>query len=144
MNRIGITLIELSLGITIIGILSAIAVPRLSFVADSAAVRLEAQRVTEALDAARGSALRFHRPTELTFESPSWQVSTTLDGDDIITWRAPDARTSGVTISGTGAPIRFGRAGIGVGASNRTIVLTRGLATRRIVISRLGRITSGG
>ena len=117
--RHGIVLTELIVTMVCIGIIASIAAPRLASIADAAAVRDETFRVVAALDAARGTAVRMNAVTSLAF---------------------PPAG-NGVTLSGAGQPLLFGPAGLAMGASNRTIILTKGNAVRRVVISRLGRIT---
>ena len=141
MQRTGTTLVELALVIVILGILAAIAVPRITLIADEAAVRHQAHRLVGALDAARGAGIRLDTPAGLTISTARLNVAADVGGIPTSVWDAPGPADEGVSVSGAGAPIMFGPAGIAVGASNRTIVLSRGAATRRVVISRLGRIT---
>lgn len=141
MQRAGTTLIELALAIMILGILAAIAVPRITLVADEAAVRHQAHRLAGALDAARGAGIRFGTTAGLTASAARLIVAADVGGVPTTVWDAPGPGDEGVSISGAGGAIVFGPAGIAVGASNRTIVLSRGAAARRVVISRLGRMT---
>ena len=116
--RNGFTLTELLVVLSIAAITAAIATPRLIGIADSAAVRDETLRIVAAVDAARGAAIRL---------------------GDVVTLSITTA--NGVTMSGAGQPITFGPAGLGMGVSNRTITLSKGTALRRIVVSKLGRLT---
>lgn len=141
MPRTGTTLLELALVIVILGILAAIAVPRITLIADEAAVRHQAHRLVGALDAARGAGIRLGTPAGLTVGTARLTVAASVGGVPTTVWDAPGPTDEGVSVSGAGAPIMFGPAGLAVGASNRTIVLSRGAASRRVVISRLGRIT---
>ncbi len=141
MQSTGTTLIELALAIVIVGILAAIAVPRITLIADEAAVRHQAHRLAGALDAARGAGIRFGTPAGLTVSAARLVVAADVGGAPTTVWDAPGPGDEGVSVSGAGAAIVFGPAGIAVGAANRTITLSRGAATRRVVISRLGRIT---
>ena len=117
--RRGIVLTELIIAIVCIAIIASIALPRLASIADAAAVRDEALRIVATLDATRGVAVRMNTVTSLAL---------------------PPAG-NGVTLTGAGQTLLFGPAGLAMGASNRTLILTKGNAVRRVVISRLGRIT---
>lgn len=141
MSRLGTTLIDLLLAMLVLAMLLAIAVPRLVYIIDAAAVRTEAARIVGALDAARGAAIRLDRNALLSLTPTQWTVSVRHGADSLIAWRSGGSANTGVALSGVGAPITFGRAGIAVGAANRTLVLARGSASRRVIISRLGRVT---
>ncbi|MEO5826165.1 MAG: GspH/FimT family pseudopilin [Gemmatimonadales bacterium] len=141
MSRSGTTLIDQLLAMVVIGLLVAVAAPRLAYLADEAAVRGEAARIVGALDAARGAAVRLDRNASLELMPARWIVWARYGIDSMIAWQSGGNASAGVTLSGAGAPIVFGRAGIAVGASNRTLVVSRGSASRRVIISRLGRIT---
>lgn len=141
MTSRGTTLIELVLVLTLLALVMAIGVPRVLHVADAAAVRLEAARLVGALDAGRGAALRFDANAALTLDPDRWSVAIRRGTDTLVAWHTAGSMASGVSLSGAGAPIVFGRSGLAVGAANRTLVVSRGQATRRVVVSRLGRIT---
>jgi Tfp pilus assembly protein FimT len=139
--RAGLVLIELLFVVVLLGLLALFAVPRLAGVADAAAVRDEAMRVVGALDAARGASIRLGTVATLTFSDTSYRVTAIVGQDTLTPWRQPGPGPAGVVLSGAGQAVRFGPAGLAVGVSNRTITLTKGRATRNIVVSRLGRIT---
>lgn len=117
--RRGVVLTELIIAMVCAGIIASIALPRLASINDAADVRNETLRVVSAIDSARGAAVRLN----------------------IVTSLAIPPATNGVTLSGTGQPLLFGPAGLAMGVSNRTITLTKGSAVRRVVVSKLGRIT---
>ena len=139
--RSGIVLFELLLVLVITGILALFAMPRLSAVSDQAAVRTELLRIVAALDAARGAGVRLNSVTMLALTATSYRVTAIVDDDTVVAWTSAGSQSSGVALSGTGAPLLFGPAGLAMGVSNRTITLRRGDAVRRVVVSRLGRIT---
>ena len=116
--RTGFTLIELIVALCIAAFAAAIATPRIIGIADAAAVRGETIRLVATVDAARGAAIRLGAVMTL---------SVTV--------------ANGVTISGAGPPIAFGPAGLAMGVSNRTITLSKGSALRKVVVSKLGRLT---
>ncbi|MGH7524834.1 MAG: GspH/FimT family pseudopilin [Gemmatimonadales bacterium] len=139
--RSGLVLLELLVVMVLIGLLAAVALPDLASAMDRAAVREETLRVVAALDAARGAAVRLGGEVALTLADSAYQVTAVSGSDTTVPWRRPGPLTRGTTLGGGGAPLHFGPAGLAMGASNRTIVVARGSAVRRIVISRLGRIT---
>lgn len=141
MSHRGTTLLELAIAIAIVLLLAAISVPRLMYVADAAAVRDETARLVGALDAARSAAIRLGANAALSIAPTTWQVIVVRGSDSLVAWHAAGGAAHGVTIAGAGGPIVFGRAGIAVGAANRTLTISRRLASRQIVISRLGRVT---
>lgn len=139
--RSGLVLIELLVVVVITGLLALIAAPRLFTAADAAAVRDEMLRVVAALDAGRGAAIRLGMVATLTLSDTSYLVTAAVGGDTVTAWRRPGPRENGVALTGTGQPLLFGPAGLAMGASNRTITVSRGSVERKVVVSRLGRVT---
>ena len=139
--RAGLVLIELLFVVVLTGLLALFAVPRLFGIADAMMVRDEAMRVVAALDAARGASIRLGTVATLTFSDTSYRVTAVVDEDTLTAWRQPGPGRNGVVLSGGGQPVLFGPAGLALGVSNRTIVVTKGLAARKVVVSRLGRIS---
>lgn len=135
------TLLELLLAITVLGLLVLVAVPGLAALHDGARVRAETLRLVAALDQARGAAIRFGSTVRVVLGDSSYQFTADPTEGASESWRLPGSISSDVQLAGAGAPILFGAAGLAVGVSNRTFTLTRGRITRRIVLSRLGRIT---
>jgi len=139
MSRRGATLPELLLALLILAILTAIAVPRLAALLDAAAVRAARGDLLVALDAARGAALRLGADVELRDDGLRRTLVPVLP-DSAAAWTGPAASRHGVALGGLATPIIFGPAGIAVGASNRTLTLSRGSVTMTVVLSRLGRV----
>jgi type IV fimbrial biogenesis protein FimT len=138
--RRGTTLLELLLALTMLGILLAIGATRVAAVVDAARVRVVTAQLVGAIEAARGSAIRLGGNVTLHLDDARWQVRRPLGADTIIVWQLPGHQHAGVTLSGAGAPIRFGPAGLATGVANRTFQLSRGVVTRSVVLSRLGRV----
>lgn len=139
--RSGLVLIELLFAVAVAGLVALIAAPRLLGTADSADVRDEAMRVVTAFDAGRGAAIRLGVTTTLTLSDSGYQVSAVIDGDTVTAWRQQQPATSDVVVGGFGQPIVFGPSGLAMGAANRTITLRKGRTVRRVIMSRLGRLT---
>ncbi len=139
--RRGYSIIELLAVVTLLGLATLIAVPRLAAISDDMAVRQEAARLVAAFDAARGTARRLDAPAALALTDSSFVIECTLDSVPVVEWHAIGPAAQGVRIDGAGAPIAFSPDGVAMGVANRTITLSRGNASHRVVISRLGRIT---
>ena len=95
-----------------------------------------------ALDAARGAARRLGTATQLTLTDSGYVVDATVDTVQVVAWQGPGParRLALGWPAGRTDRLRPGRCAMG--ASNRTLVLTkRDVRMRRIVISRLGRLT---
>ena len=137
----GFSLIELLVGLVLIGLLTLMAVPPLAGLRDAAKLHQETLRLVGALDRARGTAVRFASNARLLLTDSSYSITVALPDTLIEVWRAAGPAADAIRLTGTGAPILFGSAGVAVGASNRTLILTAGSSSRRIVLSRLGRIT---
>lgn len=137
----GVTLPELLLVLVLMALLAALGLPRLAAAASAAALRHEATELVAALDAARLEAIRFDGVARLTLADSSYRLELVTGGDTTLRWQRDGAARRGVQLSGAGGPILFGGAGLALGVSNRTLTLTRRGASRRVVISRLGRIT---
>lgn len=142
MSRDGFTLIELILSLLLIGLLSVLAGIRIAGIQDSLLLRMEAEQLAGALEAARGSALRLGTAASLSLSDSIYLVKVrTLSGDSITAWHGQGPARNGVSLSGLGAPLLFSPTGITYGVSNRTITLRRGMKQRQLVVSRLGRVT---
>jgi len=141
MSRRGLVLFELLLVLVLLAVMASFAAPRLVGIADGAAVRGETGRLIGALDAARGAAMRLGVVATLTLSDTSYSVTAIVDGDTLTAWQQPGPWLRGVALTGAGQSILFGPAGLAMGASNRTLVLARGNYVRRVVMSRLGRLT---
>lgn len=139
--RRGLVLIELIVGIVVSAILAGVAVPRLSAWNDAASAHGEALRVVAAIESARGEAVRRGVPVALVLGDSTYLIRVSAAGDSSLLWTGGGAALRGAALTGAGAPIVFTPAGLTEGAANRTIVVSHHAAQRRVVISRLGRIT---
>lgn len=139
--RNGVTLPELLIAVVLIGLLALIGAPRVAALYDGVRVREETLRLLAALDHARGAAVRIGSTTRLSLADSGYRVTAAPNDTLLELWRAPGSLNSAVRLTGAGAPLLFGPSGLAVGASNRTLLLAKGSITRRVVISRLGRIS---
>ena len=136
--RRGVTLLELALVLAIIGLLVGIAVPRFQRVADSLAVHQAALELVSAHRRARFSAILQNRMVELTIRADSLAIRIPGTPGDL--WHAAGPEAEGVTLTGPTRPLVFSPVGLTVGVSNASFRLSRGAATRTVIVSRLGRL----
>lgn len=141
MSNRGLTLPELLLVLVLLALGAGLALPRVMMALDAGLVRAEAAAVVTALDTARGAAMRLGAVARLTLADSGYQVVVQAPGGTTVVWRGSGAAARGVHLTGAGQPILFGPSGVAMGAANRTVQLARGAVTRRVVVSRLGRLT---
>jgi Tfp pilus assembly protein FimT len=139
--RSGLALLELLVVLIVAALLGAIAAPHLVAIADAAAVRDEAMRLVAALDAARGASVRLGVVANLALADTTYRVTAVVASDTIIAWQQPGPWRSSVTLGGSGLPIAFGPDGLAMGVANRTITMSKGSSTGRVVLSKYGRVT---
>lgn len=136
--RRGSSLLELLLTLAIVTLLLGIALPRFSLVRDQLAVGEAAGRIAAAHRRARITAILESRPVLLTIGPDSLRIA--VDPDSGATWTEPGPSAHGVILAGGSRQLTFSPVGITTGLSNATFRLTRGLASRTVVVSRLGRL----
>jgi len=136
--RRGVTLLELALVLAIMGLLVGIAIPRFQRVADSLAVHNAALELISAHRRARFSAILKSRMVELTIRADSLAIRIPGAPGDL--WHAAGPEAEGVSLTGPSGPLVFSPVGLTVGVSNASFRLSRGGATRTVIISRLGRL----
>ncbi|HEY8259243.1 MAG TPA: GspH/FimT family pseudopilin [Gemmatimonadales bacterium] len=135
--RRGYTLIETLLSLVVLALLLGIMLPRFGAVRDQLAVNDEAGRIAAAHRRARTTAILMSRPVVLTISADSLAVN---EADSAPTWIQPGPAASGVSLAGGMRQLTFSPVGITTGLSNATFRLTRGDASRTVVVSRLGRL----
>jgi prepilin-type N-terminal cleavage/methylation domain-containing protein len=136
--RHGFTLPETIMALAVVGLLLGIAVPRLTALRNSLAVEEAAQRLVGAHRRARIAAVLQSRPAVLTIGPDSFSIR--FAGHTADAWAAAGPAAMGVALAGPVRRLTFSPVGISTGVSNATFRLSRGAATRTIVVSRLGRV----
>lgn len=134
----GTTLPELVLTLAIVSSVLTIALPRLHEVADGMAVERAAQEIAAAHRRARISAILASRVVELTIGPADLDIRRR--GDSTRIWRSEGPAATGVALAGPTRTMLFSPVGITFGLSNASFVLSRGTASRTVVVSRLGRV----
>ena len=134
----GTTIVELALTCALIGILAAVAVPRAVTVVERMSVRGAAQDVVLALAAARAAATRRGAYVSFIADPRAGRVRVVSGGETL--FERDVARLRGVRLEVSRESLTFAPTGLGWGAANTTIVLSRGGRVDTITTSRLGRV----
>jgi prepilin-type N-terminal cleavage/methylation domain-containing protein len=137
--RRGVTFPELVIVLVIVGVLLALAIPRLAGWLDRIAVDRAAQEISTFHDAARFTAIARSQRVRLDFSSDS--LHATLEGPtDSVFLRWPGPARHGVSLTASRAATRFQSNGLGLGAANTRLILRRGAAAETLTTSLLGRL----
>lgn len=137
--RRGVTLLELIVVLAMIGLLLALALPRLAGWLDWLAVDRATQEVAAFHRTARFAAILRSQPVRLDFSADS--LRATLEGPtDSVFLRWPGPKRLGVSLTASRASIRFQANGLGLGAADTKLVLRRGAEAESLTTSRLGRL----
>jgi prepilin-type N-terminal cleavage/methylation domain-containing protein len=136
--RSGFSLIELVLVLALLGLLLGIALPPLAGALDRIEVTAAASHIAAAHTRARMMAISGSRVLVLTVDSVS--LSIHLRGSTTNLWSDRGPALSRVSLTGPPRSFTFSPEGFSLGLSNATLHLSRGSATRTVVVSRLGRV----
>lgn len=139
--RSGALLIELVLTLVLLGIVLAVAVPNVRTMLDRLSVRGARHDVVLGLWAARAAATRRSELARFHVDEPSGQV-VVIVGADTVYRRQLASR--GVAVMATRDSISYAPTGLGYGAANTTIVVSRGRRADTVTTSRLGRVAWSG
>jgi len=136
----GFSLLELLLILTLVGILAGLAYPRAVDTLDRATVERATRELVVAHRRARMNAVVESRIGLLYVSGDSVVLKMVIGSDTATRWRSPGPAALGVSLSGPTRPLRFLPTGVTFGASNATFVLSKGGWSRRVVVSRWGRL----
>ena len=137
-HETGFTLLELLLVVTIIGVLTGVALPRTRRLLDSIATRGAASDAVNMIELARHVAMARGERVSVDIGAAPARL-TMRAGNDTIRTRDENA-IHGVRFAATRTPVVFSQLGMGFGVSNLTLVVTRGQAAETVTVSRLGRV----
>jgi prepilin-type N-terminal cleavage/methylation domain-containing protein len=135
---VGHTLVELSLVLTVIGLLSTIAVHEAALYLDRAAVRSAVTEAAALVARARDEALAQRAIVSLRIDTVAATVALSARGERLT--QSALGHAHGVRLSTSRDSIAFDVRGLGYGTANLTLVARRGSAAETLVVSRLGRV----
>lgn len=139
----GFTLLELLVVLAIAGLLAGLVVPGAVSLADRLAVEHEAARLVAGYRSAWRTAGALHRLALFRVTADSLAIRTVSSAgapDTVLHSLLPGPSVAGVSVSGAPHTTVFAPNGMAMGFSNARLVLTRGSASRQVIISRLGRV----
>ena len=136
--RRGMTIVELLVMVAILGVLAAIAVPRAVTAMDRLSVRGATQDVVLTIAAARAAASRGDAYVSFVADTRGGRVRVVSGGEVLV--ERDLAHLRGVRIEASRESVTFAPGGLGWGAANTTVVVSRGARSDTVVMSRLGRV----
>jgi len=134
----GLTFVEIAVTLAVLGAVAAISVLRAAPVVDRFSVHSASQDVVLALAAARSAATRRGTYVSFVADPRSGRVRVVSAGETL--FERDVAGLRGVRLEVSRESVTFAPTGLGWGAANTTIVLTRGGRSDTITTSRLGRV----
>ena len=136
--RRGMTIVELLVMVAIMGALAAIAVPRAVTAMDRLSVRGATQDVLLTLGAARAAASRRGAYVSFVADTRTGRVRAVSGGEVLVERDLAHAR--GIKLEASRESVTFAPGGLGWGAANTTVIVSRGSRSDTVVMSRLGRV----
>jgi Tfp pilus assembly protein FimT len=136
--RRGMTIVELLVMVAVLGALVAIAVPRAVTTMDRFSVRGATQDVVLAIAAARAAASDRSAYVSFVADPRTGRVRAVAGGETLL--ERDLARTRGIRLEASRESVTFAPGGLGWGAANTTVIVTKGARSDTIVVSRLGRV----
>jgi Tfp pilus assembly protein FimT len=136
--RRAFSIIEFTLTLGILSILSAIAIPWAGRVLDSVKVRSAAVEIESLFSAARHIAIA--RAAQATVDIDTLEQSIRVSvGSDVVRTREIGAAHD-VRISASRVRMSYSATGMGYGAANLSVVVRRNASVDTVFVSRLGRV----
>lgn len=136
--RAAFTLVELTITLCIMSILSAIAVPGAGRLLDSIHVNAAVVEITSLFGAARHLAIARSVQASVEIDTAN-RVIRLLSGGDTIRKREI-GRVHDVRLSATRLRMSYAATGMGYGAANLSVVVRRNGSVDTVFVSRLGRV----
>lgn len=136
--RRGVTLAELLLTCTFIGLVAGIAVPRAGAALDALRLEQASHEVAGALTLARAAAIRRAGFASVVIDEAAGTVRVESAGDTLLE-RALRAHHR-VTLRASRDTITYAPSGMGYGVANSTIVVSIRQRAETVTVSRLGRM----
>lgn len=136
--RHGLTLVELVLVCTLVGLVAGIAVPRASGMLDALRLSQASHEVAAAVTLARAAAIRRADYARLIVDGSRGEVRIESGGDTL--YRRGLGDLHHVSVLASRDTITYAPTGLGYGVANSTIVISIGAKAETVTVSRLGRM----
>lgn len=136
--RKGTTILELTIALSLLAILSAMTYPRVTQLLDGIHVRGTATEIHSLFNSARHHAITRSARVTVAIDTARASIALVAGADTIRVRTFFD--THGVTLAANRASFTFSPIGIGYGAGNMTLVIRRHARADSVFVSRLGRI----
>jgi prepilin-type N-terminal cleavage/methylation domain-containing protein len=136
--RRAFTIIELTVTLCILSILSAITIPWAGRVLDRVKVRSAAVEIESLFSAARHIAIARAALTTVEIDPAAESITVSVGGDTVRERRIGVAH--GVLLSASRARMSYSATGMGYGAANLSVVVRRNVSVDTVFVSRLGRV----
>lgn len=137
-ERAGTTLIELMVVAAIIATLAAVSIPRAARYLDRIQVAGATREIATVFATARMAAIARGSMATVRVDAGRGTVVAVIGADTVISRRVGDS--FGVKLRTTRDSMSYNPVGLGHGAANLQVIVTRGSAADSVVTSRLGRI----
>jgi Tfp pilus assembly protein FimT len=137
-TRPGFTIVETTLVLALSSALAAISLPRAWSFVDRIEVRGAVTEIESMFSLARHTAIARGAQVSINIDAPQRTVAITSGADVIRTREVGLAH--GVSLSTNRTSITYSPIGVGYGAANFSLIVSRGRVTDTIVVSRLGRV----
>lgn len=138
--NVGFTVLELLVVTCIAGLLMTLWFPRAARLIDWINTDRARHDMTTALAVARHGAVLQATRARLTISADTLRIDRLEATGWTPWWRQPGPASHGVLLQVSNEVVVFGPTGVGWGASNTKIVLSRGSQAETITVSRLGRV----
>jgi prepilin-type N-terminal cleavage/methylation domain-containing protein len=136
--RPGFNVIELTVALAVVAILSAVILPKAAGFIDAIEVRGAVTEIDALFSTARHLAIARAAQASLDIDPTLGVIAVHVGADTVKKWGLDEAH--GVTLSTTRASITYSPTGMGYGAANLTLTVSRNRAADTIYVSRLGRV----
>jgi Tfp pilus assembly protein FimT len=128
----------MALVLVMLGVIGGFAVPRFAGYRDQIEVDAATNDVVSLLSTARHAAVRRNVVTAISFDTTAGVVTVFARRDTIE--RRPLQAVHGVRLAASRDSIAYAANGMGYGAANTRVILSRGSRADTLTVSRLGRV----
>ena len=138
MSRPAFTVIEITITLCILCVLTAIAMPQAAKLVDRVQLRGAVMDIESAFSGARHLAIARSARSTVEIDTAAREIHVSVNGDIVRTRKI--GAEHGVQISASRDRMSYAATGIGYGAANLSVVVRRNSVVDTVVVSRLGRV----